>query len=34
MWALLLEIGLAAILVFIAWRVWPKDAPKEKHHDD
>jgi len=34
MWALLLEIGLAAILVFIAWRVWPKENPEEKRHDD
>ena len=29
MWALLLEIGLATILVFIAWRVWPKETKND-----
>jgi hypothetical protein len=36
MWALLLEIGIAAALVFVAWRVWPKETtpPKEPHDDE
>jgi hypothetical protein len=25
MWALLLELGIAAVLVLVAWRVWPKE---------
>jgi hypothetical protein len=37
MWALLLELGIAAALVFVAWRVWPKEtrqAPKESRNDE
>jgi hypothetical protein len=38
MWALLLELGIAAALAFIAWRVWPKETPnnppKESRNDE
>jgi len=38
MWALLLELGIAGVLVFIAWRVWPKETPtnppKEPRNDE
>jgi len=36
MWALLLEIGIAAALVFVAWRVWPKEtqAPPKDPRDE
>lgn len=34
MWALLIETGFAAVLVFIAWHVWPKQEPKEPGHED
>jgi hypothetical protein len=34
MWALLIELGLAAMLAFAAWRVWPQEPPTEPEHDD
>lgn len=26
MWAILLELGVPALLLFILWRVWPKEG--------
>jgi hypothetical protein len=34
MWALLLELGIAAGLVFVAWRVWPKEDEQKDSRDD
>lgn len=26
MWAILIELGVPALLVFALWRIWPKDS--------
>jgi hypothetical protein len=33
MWAILIELGIALILLLVLWRVWPKDNQSEKHDD-
>lgn len=32
MWAILIELGIPALLVFALWRIWPKESDPNPDH--